>query len=145
MGNNQSLNNEFHSCDMEKIYGNIFEVSTGGGGALRVFGGSYIMDDGGSPHYLLNIAAGASLSDNNNTYTFNGIQTEAHSTNNRLVEVGAVGAQAPQIVFNECNFTATNGAREQVNIVEARLTFNRCVMTENQGDTYSVTRTGGGL
>lgn len=130
----QCMNIEYHGCDIETIYGDVFQVAAGGGGALRVFGGSFIMDDGGSPHYLLNINGGG-LANNNNTFTFNGIQTEMHSTNNRLVYYGS-GSGGAHVVFNECNITATNGARRQVDISTARVTFNRCVITQNQGDTY---------
>jgi hypothetical protein len=135
--NLQCLNIEYHGCDVESIFGDIFRIDAGGGGALRVFGGSYIMDDGGTPRYLLNINGGG-LGNNNNTYTINGIQTELHSTNNRLVRYGS-GSGGAHIVFNDCNITATNGAREQVTISTARVTFNRCVLTQNQGDTYRVT------
>jgi hypothetical protein len=134
--NLQCLNIEYHGCDVETIYGDIFQIGPGGGGALRVFGGSYIMDDGGKPHYLLNIDGGG-LGNNNNTYTINGIQTELHSKNDRLVYHGSGGGA--HITFNDCNITATNGAREQVNVSTARVTFNRCVLTQNQGDTYRVT------
>ena len=70
------------------------------------------MDDGGSVRYLLNIA-GTGLGNNNNSFTVTGIQTEMHSTNNRLVRQGP-GSGGAHVVFNECNITATNGAREQV-------------------------------
>jgi Pectate lyase superfamily protein len=133
--NLQCLNIEYHGCDIESIFGDIFRIAAGGGGALRVFGGSYIMDDGGSPRCLLNIAGGG-LGNNNNTYTFNGIQTELHSPNNRLVSHGSGGGA--HIVFNECNITATQGARMQVNVSTARVTFNRCVLRMNQGDSYQV-------
>jgi hypothetical protein len=132
----QCMNIEYHGCDVESIYGDIFQVAAGGGGALRVFGGSFIMDDGGSVRHLLNIA-GSGLGNNNNTFTFNGIQTEMHSQNNRLVNFGS-GSGGAHIVFNECNITATNGPRRQVDVSTARVTFNRCVLTQNQGDTYQV-------
>jgi hypothetical protein len=131
--NLQCLNIEYHGCDVESIFGDVFRIGSGGGGALRVFGGSYIMDDGGSARYLLNIA-GSGLGNNNNTYTFNGIQTELHSPNDRLVCHGPGGGA--HIVFNECNITATRGARTQVSVTTARVTFNRCVLRMNQGDTY---------
>jgi len=133
--NMQCLNIEYHGCDVESIFGDVFQIGPGGGGALRVFGGSYIMDDGGTPHYLLRIDGGG-LGNNNNTYTINDIQTELHSTNNRLVYHGSGGSA--HITFNDCNFTATNGPREQVSVSTARVTFNRCVLTQNQGDTYRV-------
>ena len=134
--NLQCLNIEYHGCDIESITGDIFQIGPGGGGALRVFGGSFIMDDGGTPHYLLNIDGGG-LGNNNNTYIFNCIQTELHSTNNRLLTQASSGGGA-HIVFSDCNITATNGSREQVNVATARVTFNRCVLTQNQGDTYRV-------
>ncbi len=140
--NLQCLNIEYHGCDVESIFGDVFRIDAGGGGALRVFGGSYIMDDGGVPRYLLNINGGG-LGNNNNTYTINGIQTELHSSNNRLVFHGS-GGGAAHIVFSDCNITATNGAREQVRVSTARVTFNRCVLTQNQGDTYRVTGPGAG-
>jgi hypothetical protein len=133
--NLQCLNIEYHGCDVETIYGDIFRIGPGGGGALRVFGGSFIMDDGGAPHYLLNINGGG-LGNNNNMYTINNIQTELHSTNNRLVYHGPGGGA--HITFNDCNITATNGPREQVTTSTARVIFNRCVLTQNQGDTYRV-------
>lgn len=136
MSNNQSLNNEFFGCDFETIYGNVFEVAVGGGGALRVYGGSYIMEDGGSAKYLLNINGGG-LGNSNNTYTFFGLQTEQHAANCRLVLCGSVGAQSPHIVFHECNFTCTNGAREQVNVINCHVVFDKCVMTQDQGNTYT--------
>lgn len=140
----QCMNIEYHGCDIETIYGDVFQVAAGGGGALRVFGGSFIMDDGGSARHLLNISGGG-LANNNNTFTFNGIQTEMHSTNNRLVYYGS-GSGGAHVVFNECNITATNGARLQVDVSTARVTFNRCVLTQNQGDTYQARgpRAGGG-
>jgi hypothetical protein len=138
----QCMNIEYHGCDIESIYGDVFRIGAGGGGALRVFGGSYIMDDGGTPRYLLNIDGGG-LGNNNNTFTVNGIQTEMHSSNNRLVYHGS-GSGGAHIVLNECNITATNGARQQVNVSTARVTFNRCVLTQNQGDTYQVSGPPGG-
>ena len=126
---------QYHGCDVESIYGDIFQIGVNGGGALRVFGGSYIMDDGGSVRYLLNIA-GTGLGNNNNSFTVSGIQTEMHSTNNRLVRQGP-GSGGAHVVFNECNITATNGAREQVAVSTARVTFNRCVLTQNPGSGCS--------
>lgn len=134
--NAQCMNIEYHGCDIETIYGDVFRVAAGGGGALRVFGGSFIMDDGGSPHYLLSLDGGG-LGNNNNTFTFSGIQTELHSTNDRLLYHGS-GSGGAHVVFNECNITANNGARLQVDVATARVTFSRCVLTQNQGDTYQV-------
>jgi hypothetical protein len=136
--NAQCMNIEYHGCDIENIFGDVFRIGPGGGGSLRVFGGSYIMDDGGAPRYLLNIAGGSGVGVYNNTYTINNIQTELHSPNNRLVYYGSGGGGA-HIVFNECSIAATHGARQQVNVSTARVTFNRCVLRMNQGDSYQVT------
>jgi hypothetical protein len=136
--NEQMLNIELHGCDVETIYGHIFYIDDGGGGALSVFGGSYIMDDGGSPHYLLYIH-GAGTGGNNNRFTFNGIQTELHSTNNALVYKGT-SSTAALITFNDCNLTSTQGGvRNLVDITGGRVTFNRCNMPA--ADTYLI-RTG---
>jgi hypothetical protein len=50
---------------------------------------------------------------------------------------GLVGAQSPHITFHDSNFTCTNGAREQVNAANCHIIFDHCVMTQNQGDTYT--------
>ena len=139
--NEQSLNNEFHSCDFESGYGDMFRVGTGGGGALRVYGGSLIMDNAAgntTNHYLLRIDDGASVSDNNGTYTFFGMQTELHDPHCCLVYSGATGAQAPEILFDAINNTETNGARITAVNKQSRITFRNSILTKNQGSTYQV-------
>jgi hypothetical protein len=46
LGNNpQMVNTEFHSCDWESWWGNIYYFGPGGGGAMRQWGGSIIMSN----------------------------------------------------------------------------------------------------
>lgn len=139
--NEQGLNYEYHSCDIESILGNIFYIGAGGGGALRYFGGSIIMDDNGVSDTWLLYIVGTSLGSNNNTYTFNGIQTELRSVRNKLVFKGTDGNSA-LVTFNQCNMTHTNGDRQWVDITSCRVTFNGCVV---RGNTYIIRTSGGGV
>lgn len=143
LNGNQILNIEFFGCDGENITGHCFRVEAGGGGALRVYGGSWIMDDAvdnaapaGGDHYFLSIDGGE-LGNNNNTYLFSGLQFELHATSTKLVTQGA-GSGGAHVLFDGCNVTATNGARRTVLVTTARVTFRHCVLTQNQGDTYEV-------
>jgi hypothetical protein len=48
-----------------------------------------------------------------------------------------VGDEAPQIVFNYLNDTENNGTRQTVCVTNARVTFNNCILTENQSPTFA--------
>lgn len=139
--NNQMLNIELHGCDVETIYGHIFYLSSGGGGTLRVFGGSYIMDDDSTavPKYLLYIDGG-NVGANNNTFNFYGIQTELHSTNNRLVFKGSPSSSV-NIVFADCSLQNTQGGvRELVDMTGGNLVFRGGNVPP--ADTYRLRTTG---
>jgi hypothetical protein len=140
LNNSQAVNWTRSECRSETLYGDCVRVNQGGGGAFRWYGGSIITQGGTAQTYLLNlnISIGAGIGDNNNTFLFSGIQTEAHSAQSCLVYSGEVGAQAPNITFHKCNFTETGGSRTSVDIIEAHVFFDNCVMTENQGSGYNV-------
>jgi hypothetical protein len=153
VSNNQFLNCEIIGCTMELIYGNIINIGSGGGGAIRVRGGSIIMNDGGSPHSVINLAGGG-LGNNNNMYLFDGVQIQLQTdlstglpgtpANCQLVTGGTVGGQSPLITFRDCNHITDNGARAIVVINQERVVFERCKLTQNQGDTYQITGPGAG-
>ena len=222
MNNEQSLNNEFVECDFEEVYGNIYNVTINGGGALRVYGGSHIMTTtvnaagpnafiAGTPSgmastslvvasitsgfvtvgswinaasgipvagsangacqiiaqqsgmlgnvgtytlnqsvtvstgtaltttaYLLSIANVAEVGDYNNTYTFDGLQTQLEAQTTCLCYCGPTGGNTPIITFNNVNDTETTGTRLTVNATQANITFNNCVLGENQDATFQM-------
>lgn len=142
INNTQTLNIEYHGCDVESITGHIFYVDSGGGGDLRVFGGSYILDDSGADKYLLYID-GTANGANNNTFSFNGIRTELHTTDNTKLVFKGTASTSANISFNDCNITAQGTAREIVNITGAHLTFNRCNMPTDM--EYTIVTSGGGI
>ncbi len=136
--NNQMLNIALTDCDVESIYGHIFYVDDGAGGALTVRGGSYIMDAVSSDKYLLYIN-GAGQGGNTNRFTFNDIQTEFHTVYCKLVYKGD-STTTLRATFNDCNLSnTTGGTRVLVDITGGRVTFNRCALPA--ADTYTI-RTG---
>jgi hypothetical protein len=140
LNNSQALNWARYGCRSEVLYGDYVRVNQGGGGSFKSYGGSVITQGGTAQTYLLNMqfTVGAVSADNNNTFLFDGLQTEAHVATAGLVYCGPTGAQAPNITFRKCNLTETNGARTSVDIVQAHVLFDDCVMTENQGSGYVV-------
>lgn len=57
INNPQSYNHEFHGCEGQIFYGDVFKLGTAGnsGGAIKVFGGSWIMgSDSGANTYFVN-------------------------------------------------------------------------------------------
>src|ERR1700685_15511 len=97
--NLQYLNIELFGCSLELIYGHCFYVAAGGGGALRMYGGSIIMLDGEAPAYIVYISPGAALGNNNNTYLIDGVQTQMEATDTGMCFIGQIGGQAPKVVF----------------------------------------------
>ena len=133
--NNQMLNISLTDCDVETIYGHIFYVDDGAGGALTVRGGSYIMDAVSSDKYLLYIN-GAGQGGNTNRFTFNDIQTEFHTVYCKLVYKGNSDTNL-RVTFNDCNLSnTTGGTRVLVDITGGRVTFNRCSLPA--ADTYTI-------
>lgn len=140
--NNQMLNIELHGCDVESITGHVFFAASGGGGDLRVFGGSYILDDSGGDKYLLYID-GQGQGANCNTFNFYGIRTELHATDNTKLVFKGTASTSANINFYDSNITVQGTAREIVNITAAHLTFNRCNLPTDM--TYTIVTAGGGI
>jgi hypothetical protein len=145
--NSQSLNIDFIATNVETdgssgTLGDIFVVTSNGGGYLRVWGGSYIWGDGNSSmKYLLKIAGG----NNQHTYTFNGLKCEHHDRYAGLVyKDGANGN--PTVIFRDCDFNGLEnayGAFEGVTISQrCNITFDNCVPLKEM--TYRLTNTGQG-
>lgn len=99
LNNAQSLNHEFYGCDIETIYGDVFNTTKGG--SIKVYGGSIIMNSAiGRTTYFVNVvgltgAGGSPL-------TFNGIRFEFHGNTTYLNTAPAVTQMA--LVFRDCLF-----------------------------------------
>lgn len=143
--NPQFLNVDLFGCSIEQVNSDIFYVApqlsgngAGGGGALRMYGGSIIMNNGALPTWIFDIQAGANLANNNNNYLLDGVQISAMGTTCGTVNCQFTGGQAPHILLRDCNFALSGTARLQVNIAQAHVTYEDCILTNNSGDTYQV-------
>lgn len=125
---------EFFGTNIELIYGDMFYVGKGGGGDLRVYGGSLIMTNkpgDTTPHYLLSVEPSTFVGSGNATFQFDGIKTEMRSTESRLVRAEDGGGLGDVFVFfNNCNLYATEGDdREGVRIgISRRVNFTQCTL-----------------
>lgn len=133
--NPQAVVIEFFGTNIETIYGDVFHVGKGGGGDLRVFGGSIIMDnrpDDKTPHYLLSIEPSNFVGSGNGTFQFQGIKTELRSAFSKLVRSEDGGGLGDVFVFfNGSNlYQAVGGAREAVRIGNnRRVNFTTCTLS----------------
>jgi hypothetical protein len=132
--NPQAVNIDFFGTNIELIYGDMFYVGKGGGGDLRVYGGSLIMVNkpgDTTPHYLLSVEPSHFVGSGNATFQFDGIRTEMRSTQSRLVRAEDGGGFGDVFVFfNNCNLFTTQGeAREGVRIgISRRVNFMQCTL-----------------
>lgn len=132
--NPQAVIIEFFGTNIELIYGDMFYVGKGGGGDLRVYGGSLIMVNkpgDTTPHYLLSIEPSNFVGSGNATFQFDGIRTEMRSTESRLVRAEDGGGFGDAFVFfNNCNLYTTQGnPREAVRIgLSRRVNFTQCTL-----------------
>lgn len=134
---------EFFACNGELLYGDPFYVESGGGGDLRVYGGSWIMDSvvgDTTQHYLVK----ADSSNNVGTsMTFFGIKPEMRSAYTSLVKaLGDLGGL--RVTFHATNFDALSGGiREVVWIgLLRRVQFIDCYRM-NSSFTYRIDATVG--
>jgi len=127
--NSQAVVIELTNCNPEDIYGDVFYVSSAGGGSVHVYGGSWIMDDGGgtTTHYLINLASGSGTTTPD--FTFNSIKTEMNSVYTGFVKTANTG-QPLIATFNDCNLSTTQGAaRDMVDIFSSQMVkFNNCII-----------------
>lgn len=134
VNNLQSLNHEFHSTDIETIYGDVFSIGANGGGAIKVFGGSIIMvsDTGSSTYFLRSVATGTL---NACPISFEGVRFELRGDKTNLVSVTTL-----KIVFadfDRCLFldesTATKSSWVTIGSQSA-IHFRRCEFVEQSGE-----------
>lgn len=104
--NVQSLNHNFHGCDFEVHFADIFKFTKGG--ILNFFGGSLILFDhptSGTSGSVINVSGAASeIGSNNWNYNFHGVRTELHGTST-LVSQQAAG----KITFRDSNTEVITG------------------------------------
>jgi hypothetical protein len=137
LNNQQSLNHEFVSTDIEVILGDIFYINSGSGGAIHVFGGSIIPLGSGSCAVLRMV--GSLIS---HGIQFYGTRFELRSASVLAVMPNnAVGSAT----FNQCSIynTESSGSRDIVSVgTFASLAFNGCEFPSNgAASTYRLVGT----
>jgi hypothetical protein len=107
--NNQAVLMEWYSVNIELCRKNMFVIGTGGGGDIKLYGGSLIMENAAgdvTPYYLLSVATAPNVGTANARSTFQGIKTELRSQTTGLVSaLGASGAVT--VAFVDSNLFTT--------------------------------------
>jgi hypothetical protein len=134
LNNVQSFNHEFYGCDAEVIWGDVFAVTGNGGGAIKVYGGSWIMSAAAiTEQYFVKVTgttgAGA------HPFIFSGIRFEFRGEHNNIVSVAST--QQVNLDFQDCMVGGFNGAADRENFcligAYATVTFGRCSFYEADG------------
>lgn len=138
ISNAQSFNHEFISCDIEGIWGDIFEIEAGG--AIKAFGGSWIIDDNQdeSPattqNWVLNLnnAGVAALGLNSTPIVFSGVRLELRGEETGIITDTNSNSGAP-IAFDNCLFLSTEATGDREVVVVRNfdvVNFDNCVFKE---------------
>ncbi len=146
IANPNSVDWEFYGCDVESNYGSVFNVQSGGGGAIKVYGGSWIMLSlGVSDTYFL-VLNGPGLGGNNALFNFNGVKFELHAPasgtgNTKLVHIQTAGYFS-KVVFDRCFLNTYPGSGTPRNLVtvygSCRIEFDHCQCQTGNADTYTI-------
>jgi Pectate lyase superfamily protein len=141
INNAQSVNHELYGCDIESIYGDVFYINTGGGGSIKMFGGSVIMaNDIGdtTDHYFLNNNGSGNTGTGNDDMLFVGVKTELRSAYSKLVKSSLSGGSL-WAHFIGSNFMTTVGGTREVVLIDTNKTviFDKCKIPDNF--TYRIT------
>ena len=128
--NLQAFNTEYHGTDIELAYGDVFEVSGNGGGAIKMFGGSLIMDSSaGADKWFFKGAVATGL--NAYPFVFNGVRFELRGDTTNLVSL--TDAQQFELNFNSCYFLDT-GSSDKASFCSiagySTVNFNECTFKE---------------
>ncbi len=101
INNGQSVNLEFFGTDIESCHGDVFDVGINGGGGIKVYGGSIVMDsDAGVATNFISIGGSAGASDF--PFTFNGMRVETRGDETNLINIPSV--TEANLNFNDCLF-----------------------------------------
>ncbi len=87
LNNLQSFNHPFYGTDIEEIYGDGFLIGAGGGGAVRVNGGSFILFDAGISRNGWVVNSPTALTGCIQPLIFNGVRFELRGNYSNLLNV----------------------------------------------------------
>ena len=129
-----SLNHTFIDTDLETVWGDFIRVGTSGGGAVKVYGGSWIAQTGAAystaDEYVLDIPVPAAIGSNASIFTFNSVRFENSGNNAMLVR--HLGGQISAI-FRDCIFwssSVTAAKTDWVKIIHnAFVLFDACAFS----------------
>jgi hypothetical protein len=131
LNNAQSFNHEFFGCDVESCWSDIFSITGSGGGAIKVYGGSWILQSQGTtPTYFFK-ATGSSGAWGL-PFVFSGMRFEFHGDYNRLISIS--NAQQIDLDFQDCLFGGASGTTARTAFCTiggyAVATFQKCSFYE---------------
>lgn len=145
LNNNQSLLMEWFGTSFELVRKSAFVVKGGGGGDIKIFGGSYILEkvpgDTGT-YAVLDVTESNNVGPGNGNFSFVGIRTELRDTDTMYARLpgpsGTVFAH-----FDQCNLYVTGeatGPHTMVSLGDNRhVTFDRCVLTPHARFVFDTT------
>lgn len=134
LSNNQSVLMEWFGTAFELVRKDVFRVESGGGGDVKIYGGSWVMEkaSGDSGTYaFLRVASTDSTAWGNGNFFFHGIKPELRDADTMLASLpGPSGAVYTH--FIDCNLhTASSTAHDMVLLgSNRRVTFTGCVLPE---------------
>ena len=140
LNNTQSFNHSFINTDVEVIWGDSIRVGTVGGGAVKVYGGSWIANsDSGVDEYIVDVPAASAIGSHFSIFTFNGVRFELTGDYSKLVNSDGVSGEL-DVVFRDCMFwsaTATGPKTDWVTISNYKnVTFDRCNFAWDDAANY---------
>lgn len=146
--NLQSVNHTFFGCDFEMIWGHVFYIGSNGGGGVRVYGGSVIIQDSdiGTPadKWVL-YGDGASSAITNGGFLFSDIRFELRDDNSGLVYAPNTTDGSFYVTFRGCSFIDDGGTVDK-ELVDTSgyniITFRDCIFHNQSTATFTYTMRG---
>ena len=129
LNNPQAVNHELVNCEVEGMYGDIINIGSGGGGSVKLIGGSYILRDVPEDHAIFNITGSNNIGRGNGDMLMIGVKTELRGITSKLIKcTGSYGLVWFSIKDSNMS-TLENGASIGRNLIE--LGMNKKVLMDN--------------
>src|SRR5699024_5988677 len=128
--NSQSVVHTFESCDFESITGDILHFKSGG--TAEIFGGSWIVNDGGRVIHTENLD-GSGIGNANKTFNFYGTKFEVQYKNDLTNQYHLFYNKSRAVInFLNCNFNqfGKKGFYGMLDLM-GNVTFTNCLFNEN--------------